>query len=328
MGTVRPIRQHKLYRARPFPPDAHPVTLLLSRYPSPHTVLRVRGALRLWASALSDGECDLMSLDWAAVRYPDAVRAWAKIIGRKYSPNSLINYRTVLNLILRETWRLGYIDSDTWQRAADLPRVRGSRVPPGRQLTDDELRALFKFSGGGRQGCTAIHAVRHLAILAVMFSTGCRRGELVNLDVADYDPTTGRLLLRGKGNKERIAYIGTLTGREYLADWLTLRGMTPGPLFVNITSQGTRLSNRRLGYWVAGDLFRRASIAANIPIVRTHDARRTFISNVLDAGVDLETAQRLAGHSDPRSTSGYSRRGERAKIAAAETVRLPSKDQL
>ena len=54
-----------------------------------------------------------------------------------------------------------------------------------------------------------------------------------------------------------------------------------------------------------------------------HDLRRTYISVLLDRGVDLATAAELAGHASPNTTKRYDRRGERARHAAAEVVVVP-----
>ena len=54
-----------------------------------------------------------------------------------------------------------------------------------------------------------------------------------------------------------------------------------------------------------------------------HDFRRTFAGNLLDAGVDLVTVQKLLGHSSPTTTSNYDRRGEAAKQKAIGKIELP-----
>jgi site-specific recombinase XerD len=63
--------------------------------------------------------------------------------------------------------------------------------------------------------------------------------------------------------------------------------------------------------------------AAGILPVAAHDMRRTFITTLLDRGVDLSTAQRLAGHRQVTTTTKYDRRGEKEKAAAVAVLRTP-----
>jgi site-specific recombinase XerD len=60
-----------------------------------------------------------------------------------------------------------------------------------------------------------------------------------------------------------------------------------------------------------------------VPSFGAHDLRRTFISTLLDAGVDLLTVCNLAGHSDVRTTALYDRRGKRSKQAAMQRFTVP-----
>lgn len=220
--------------------------------------------------------------------------------------------------VLKECWRLGLVDADPFQRAIDVPSVRAETLPRGRALEAGELRSLFG-------ACTASgkpSGARDAALLSVLYGAGLRRAEAAALKLADYDPAGGALTVRcGKGRKDRLAYVPA-GGRAALSALLELRGLDPGPLFFPIT-KGGRLEPRRMTDQAVADACQRQASAARLRSFSPHDLRRSFVSHLLDAGADLATVRRLAGHAQVTTTTRYDRRGEDTKRQAAELLHVP-----
>ena len=95
-----------------------------------------------------------------------------------------------------------------------------------------------------------------------------------------------------------------------------------GPLFTRIL-KGGRITQERLSDQGVYHILDTRRQQANMAPFTPHDLRRTFAGDLLDAGVDLSTVQKLMGHANANTTSGYDRRGERAKRDAVRKLHVP-----
>ena len=255
---------------------------------------------------------------WQELRFQHTQAIKAQLAER-YAARTANKMLAALRQVLKRCWRLGLMDQEDFATATDLDSIDGDTLPAGRALSAGELSALMLECGNDDSPAGA----RDAAILALLYSCGLRRAELVGLDLADYDAEAGTLKIRfAKRNKERLMPVVN-GAAEALDDWLTVRGSDPGPIFVSIRRGGHLQLGERPTTEAIWHMLSRRAAAAGIAHFSPHDLRRTFISDLLDAGADLATAQKLAGHSSPLTTSRYDRRPEAAKRKAAELLFVP-----
>ncbi len=183
--------------------------------------------------------------------------------------------------------------------AAVKPPAATKRLPKALPLSDVE--AILEAAGA--PGTTL--ALRDRALLEVLYGTGARISEAVGLDVDDLDLVDGTVLLRGKGNKERLVPVGSFA-REAVTQYLvrgrpelvaTGRG-TPA-LFLN--ARGGRLS-RQSAWTVLTRTGQRAGVTRE---VSPHTLRHSFATHLLDGGADVRVVQELLGHASVTTTQVY-----------------------
>ena len=295
-------------------PDRHPVAVYLARL-APGSRRSQQAALETISSLLTNGRIGIEELPWQRLGYQHT-QALRVALAERFSPATANRHLAALRGVLREAWRLGMMSAENLQRAIDLPAVRGERLPRGRALSRGELRALFESC---RNGSPA--DLRDAALIGVLYAAGLRRAEVVSLDVSDYDSETGALVVRGKGNKERNAYIDD-GAAEAMGEWLKVRGDQPGPLFCPISQIG-EITIRQMSDQAVYAILQTRAKKANIKPFSPHDLRRSCVSDLLDAGVDISIVQQFVGHANVNTTARYDRRGEHAKKRAAKSLHVP-----
>ncbi|MCW2946057.1 MAG: integrase/recombinase [Actinoallomurus sp.] len=315
-----------------YDPERDPYRVYLDRLDSAQSRRTMRGCLDRIARivAMDDtGAVTGAGRPWWRLRYEHTMRIRAELRGRMgeggapaYSPASVNKHLVALRQVLLECWRLELMSAEDYKRAVDLKSVESSRLPRGHHIPDRSLGAALAACDTD----TSPAGRRDAALLGVLYTTGARRAEIAGLALTDYDPSERSLRVRGKRNKERLVYV-TVEAATRLDAWIAVRGRTPGALFPPISKGGRcRISDGRFthptGQAIAGVVTRRLA-QAGAPAHTPHDFRRTFIGDLLDAGVDLATAQQLVGHSSPATTARYDRRPERQRREAVDRLRLP-----
>lgn len=286
---------------------ATPTNVFLSRF--------ARGSIRTMEKALQTASrtAGTVSTDALACCPASQLLQLRQDIAARFAPATANKIMCAVRGLARAAHALG-LRAD----APQIPHVRGSALRRARQVSPGELSAIIRTCRLGAQWT----AWRDAALIAAMYAGGLRRAEVSALDLSALDIEQGTLrVLHGKGNKQRVVWLSE-PATAAMRTWISQRGSAPGPLF---------LANRTGARLTAGAIYaamRRRADLAMVPRFSPHDLRAAAASDMLDAGVDALTVQRILGHASPITTQRYDRRGDRAQAAAASRLFFPHVDPL
>ena len=265
---------------------------------SPLTVRNYRNDISHFVRWLMDQETPISELSRADYRaYLAELRAAGAADG------SVRRRASTLKSFTRQLARMGELTSDPLALAR-TPQAT-SYLPA--YLSEDDIGALL-----AAPDTTTSAGLRDRALLEVLYAAGLRVSELVNIRLGDYDRDDNRIIVRGKGDKERAALIGAPAERwllrylsegrpalhsERSADWLWLNRFG-GPL----SARAVQLSVRRY-----------ASAAGLPKSVHPHLLRHSFATHMLDGGANLRVVQELLGHSNVATTQIYTHVSDAAR---------------
>ncbi|MBU8913151.1 MAG: tyrosine-type recombinase/integrase [Spirochaetales bacterium] len=262
---------------------------------SPASVRAYRGDLSAFADWLAQSDLTEDDVD------PALARRYIAHLSRQNAASTTINrvlssLKGYFRFLVRTGARSG----------SPLDGVRGLRkqrhLPSF--LFEDEVTTLLQIEGAD------FTSVRDRLILELLYSTGCRISELVMINLDDVDFTGGRILVHGKGRKDRFVFLGRPAARA-LRTYLPVRtarlrrsGLRDDKALV-LNSNGRRITQRG----VAGIIQKRIVEKGIAKKVSPHTFRHSFATHILDRGADIRIVQELLGHSSLSTTQVYTHLG-------------------
>ncbi len=213
-----------------------------------------------------------------------------------YSDSSRYRYLVSIRRFTRFLLKEGIMEEDP-TRNIELPS-RSKKLP--KVLTPAQVEALLAAPDIKKPG-----GLRDKAMLELLYATGLRVSELVNLKLNQIFFNQGYLLIMGKGSKERIVPFGDVAEewmKRYSTDArpLLLKGKQ-SPFFF-IGSRGSPIT--RQGFWKN---IKKYALQCGIPLemISPHTLRHSFATHLLENGADLRSVQTMLGHSDISTTQIY-----------------------
>ncbi len=255
--------------------------------------------------------------EWTNLTFEKAHQIRSSLIEMEYSVNTINMTIAALRGVTKAAFNLGRISADDMLRIGAIRPLKGRTASrKGRSLPREELQQMIQ---AALQLPSKAKQLRDHALLLVGAGAGLRCAEICALQVEDIHLSEERLIVEnGKGRKQRQLYLAPKLVTA-LRSWMEYRGNQPGPLFLRILRDSTITDSGLTASGVTHALKILQKLAA-IPPFTPHDLRRTFITDLLEQGIDINTVRQLAGHSDISTTIRYDKRDEQWQKQASQSL--------
>ena len=217
--------------------------------------------------------------------------AW--LTGKKYSCASINRMISAIKGFYRYCLRFGKISTNP---ASDIESLSQPRRLP-KFLFEHEIEALQKLPDS-----KTFIGSRNLALLAVLFSTGCRVSEIAGMKITDINFQKHSIQVTGKGSKERLVFLSP-RAEEALQNYLLFRNAIPNvsSQYVFVNNRGKALTQRGIAY-ILDMLQQNSKINKH---VTPHMLRHSFATKLVSNGADIRSVQAMLGHENISTTQIY-----------------------
>lgn len=298
----------------------NPLTLYLARL-APSSQLTMRYVLQDAADRLGFEEINLEDIDWHLLQ-PEHVMALVAVLREdRYAPNTSSLYVNAVRGVMNEAWRISLISQEHLLKMRSVKAAAGTRLSQGRNLRRTLIRELMDVCAADPRP----QGLRDAAVIGILYGSGMRKSESVNLDLAQVNFAERSLRVTGKGNKELLKYAPAWAFAKLQA-WLEFRreqlkeGEQDDSFLFNRIRRGSHITRERITKHAIYYIARQRGEQVGVKIM-PHDFRRSFITRVIEEH-DLSIAQKLAHHTNIQTTASYDVRDDNERRRAIDRFDL------
>ncbi|MGB3125334.1 MAG: tyrosine-type recombinase/integrase [Pseudomonas sp.] len=298
----------------------NPLTLYLTRL-APSSQLTMRYVLQDAADRLGFEDINLEEIDWHLLQPEHVIALVAALREDGYAPNTSSLYVNAVRGVMNEAWRLSLISQDHLLKMRSVKPAPGTRLGQGRNLRRTLIREMMDVCAADPRP----QGLRDAAVIGILYGSGMRKSESVNLDLAQVNFDERSLRVTGKGNKELIKYAPAWAFAKLQA-WLEFRreqlkeGEHDDTFLFNRIRRGSHITRERITKHAIYYIARQRGEQVGVKIM-PHDFRRSFITRVIEEH-DLSIAQKLAHHTNIQTTASYDVRDDNERRRAVDRFDL------
>jgi site-specific recombinase XerC len=298
----------------------NPLTLYLTRL-APSSQLTMRYVLQDAADRLGFEDINLEDIDWHLLQPEQVIALVAALREDGYAPNTSSLYVNAVRGVMNEAWRMSLISQEHLLKMRTVKAAPGTRLSQGRNLRRTLIREMMDVCAADPRP----QGLRDAAVIGILYGSGMRKSESVNLDLAQINFDERSLRVIGKGNKELIKYAPGWAFAKLQA-WLEFRreqlkeGEQDDSFLFNRIRRGSHITRERITKHAIYYIARQRGQQVGVKIM-PHDFRRSFITRVIEEH-DLSIAQKLAHHTNIQTTANYDVRDDNERRRAVERFDL------
>ena len=298
----------------------NPLTLYLTRL-APSSQLTMRYVLQDAADRLGFEDINLEDIDWHLLQPEHVIALVAALREDGYAPNTSSLYVNAVRGVMNEAWRMSLISQEHLLRMRTVKAAPGTRLSQGRNLRRTLIREMMDVCAADPRP----QGLRDAALIGILYGSGMRKSESVNLDLAQVNFAERSLRVIGKGNKELLKYAPDWAFAKLQA-WLDFRrtqlkeGEQDDTFLFNRIRRGSHITRERITKHAIYYIARQRGEQVGVKIM-PHDFRRSFITRVIEEH-DLSIAQKLAHHTNIQTTASYDVRDDNERRRAVDRFDL------
>lgn len=277
----------------------------------------MRYVLQEIADRLGYDDSDLTDVPWNLIESSTVIALSGALQSDGKSVNTVSLYINAVRGVMNAAWALGHIPRDQLDKIRDIKPPKGTVLPRGKNIKRNIIKEIMACCSADERP----QGKRDAAIIAVLYGTGMRKSESVNILLANINFEEQCIQVLGKGNKELRKFAPDWVFNK-IREWLELRDqVTPNaPYLFNRIRKGGAIVDVPITKHAINHIVKQRALQVGIQIM-PHDFRRSFITRIIDEH-DLAIAQKMADHATMATTARYDMRGDDKKRTVVDGMIL------